>query len=382
MTRQTVAAGKTRLEGGRRAPKFTITENPGFKTIEKEHYKLVIPKGYVPLLDVKKTERAIKDIKGHFTGQLERELNLQRASAPLFLDPTTGLCDDLNGWEKKVSFNPTHIGKTLQMLNSLAKWKRDALEKYGYVNGTGIWTDMNAVRLEEIPDNIHSIYADQFDWEKAIHKVERTVAILEMTVKSIYEAIKATEKMVQEEYGIKPILPENISFVHTEELEAKYPNLMPRERENIIAMQAKAVFIRGIGAKLPFSKQPHDGRAPDYDDWTTVAKDAKGKPGLNGDIFVWHPVLEIGLELSSMGIRVDAESLRAQCTERKTLDRLELPFHKGILDETLPLSIGGGIGQSRLCMALLGKAHIGEVQASVWPDEMRKTLKENGITLL
>jgi len=251
------------------------------------------------------------------------------------------------------------------------------------VNGTGIWTDMNAIRPDERQDNTHSLYVDQYDWEKAIHKEERTVSFLEATVKGIFKAIKATEKMVHEIYGIAPILPESIWFKHTEELEAKYKNDTPSARETIIANHAKAVFIRGIGAKLPLSGKPHDGRAPDYDDWTTVAKDANGRPGLNGDIFVWHPVLQIGLELSSMGIRVDAESMRLQLAERDALDRLNLPFHQAIIDGTLPLSIGGGIGQSRLCMFLLRKAHIGEVHSSAaWPDDMRKALKEHDITLL
>jgi len=350
--------------------------------IERKHYSLLIPHGYKPLLDVRTTERAIDQIKRGFSLELAERLNLQRASAPLFLDPKKGLQDNLNGVELPVEFRPGNIpGTVLQVPHSLAKWKRDALHTYHYGVGEGIWTDMNAIRKDERTDSTHSIYVDQYDWEKRITKKERNLETLQAIVKTIYGAMRAVENMVKESFGIESGLPAEIAFVHTEELEQKYPKLSPRERETAIVRECGAVFIRGIGAKLPKSGTYHDGRAPDYDDWSTIAGD--GRPGLNGDIFVWHPALQIGLELSSMGIRVDSKAMVQQLKERGAYkERANLPFHKGVIKGRIPLSVGGGIGQSRLCMFLLKKAHVGEVQAARWPEGMELELARHGITLL
>jgi aspartate--ammonia ligase len=347
--------------------------------IERPHFQLLVPKGYKPLLDVRTTERAIWEIKRAFTGVLEKKLNLQRASAPVFVDPATGLQDRLNGVERPVGFDLLHMqGTEAQVPQSLAKWKRDALRRYGYKPGEGIWTDMNAIRRDEKPDSTHSFYVDQYDWERVMRREDRTLEFLKGIVRRVYSAIKATESRCMM-YGIKSILPDTIKFVHTEELERDYPALSPRERENAIAKRHGAVFIRGIGADLPVSQQPHDGRSPDYDNWTTVAG---GRPGLNGDIFVWYPVLQMGLELSSMGIRVDRDSLQKQLIIRDATDRLQQPFHQAIMDGSMPLSVGGGVGQSRLAMFLLRKAFVGEVQVSLWPADMQQELAANGIPFL
>lgn len=346
--------------------------------VEKRNFSALLPHGYKPLLDVKTTERAILDIKITFSQTLQKKLGLQRVSAPLFLDAASGLQDNLNGVERPVEFTPQHMpGTVVQVPHSLAKWKRWALAKYGY---DGIWTDMNAIRRDERPDSTHSMYVDQYDWEKAMRKEERTPEFLQGIVRSIYAAIRATERMVAAQFGVEPALPKDIRFVHTEDMEREYPKMTPRERENAVARECRAVFIRGIGAKLPLSGEYHDGRAPDYDDWSTRASD--GRVGLNGDIFVWYPLLDIGLELSSMGIRVDAESLVRQLEERNVPERLGLPFHRMLRDGELPLSCGGGIGQSRLAMFLLKKAFVGEVHSSTWPAEMVEMLGKHGIVPL
>ncbi len=343
--------------------------------------ELILPEGYSPLLDVHKTERAIKKIKDFFELNLSTELNLIRATAPLFVEAGTGINDDLNGAEKPVGFAMKDLdGRRAEIVQSLAKWKRLALADLNVPVGRGIYTDMNAIRPDEGLDNTHSLYVDQWDWERAITAEDRTVNFLETMVRKIYEVLKRTEVYICEEYDcIDPILPEEITFIHTEDLMQRYPDLAPREREHALLRECGAAFILGIGGELS-DGSIHDGRAPDYDDWST--KCADGRSGLNGDIFVWNPVLEIGYELSSMGIRVDREALLRQLEIRGCPERKDLYFHKRLLEDELPLSMGGGIGQSRLCMYYLRKAHIGEIQASIWPEEMRKTCKANGIPLL
>jgi aspartate--ammonia ligase len=333
--------------------------------------KLTIPPGYKPCLDVRKTEAAIPKIKRFFQEHLAENLNLERASAPLFVKAGTGINDDLNGTEKKVGFAVKDDSGTIaEVVNSLAKWKRIALARYGYNQGEGIWTDMNAIRPDEELDNIHSLYVDQWDWERVISAAERTEKFLHSIVSGIFDAIKKTERMIGKEYDIVQALPEQIQFLSTGELEAKYPNLSRKEREDVAAKEFGAFFLMKIGWPLADGK-PHDGRAPDYDDWN-----------LNGDIIVWNPILQNALELSSMGIRVDKESLMNQLRASGSLGRVGLDFHKMLLSDELPLSIGGGIGQSRLSMFLLRKAHIGEVQASIWPQEMTAELEKSGIKLL
>ena len=317
------------------------------------------------------TQKAIKDCKDLFIGNLSEALNLSRVSAPLFVLKESGLNYNLNGVERPVSFDIKESGKIAEVVHSLAKWKRFALKKYGFEMGYGLYTDMNAIRRDEVVDNIHSIYVDQWDWEKVIDRQQRTIDYLKETVRKIYQVIRITSKEICDKYNLQaPELPEEISFVTTQELEDKYPELTSSQRENVVAEKYGAVFIMQIGGKLKSGKK-HDGRAPDYDDWS-----------LNGDIFVNYPVIGRGLELSSMGIRVDKDSLLKQLEAENAMDRLELPFHKALVEDKLPLSIGGGIGQSRLCMFILGKRHIGEVQQSVWTDsEMEKCAKE-GIELL
>ncbi len=333
--------------------------------------KLHIPPGYRPCLDVRKTEGAIPKIKAFFQQRLSENLNLERASAPLFVRAGTGVNDDLNGVERKVSFEvKDDSGARVEVVNSLAKWKRMALARYGYSHGEGIWTDMNAIRPDEELDNIHSLYVDQWDWERVMDAGERNVEFLRMIVGRIYDAIRKTERMIRQEYDIEPVLPEAIAFVTTHELEARYPGLERKAREDAFAKEAGAFFIMEIGWPLADGK-PHDGRAPDYDDWK-----------LNGDIVVWNPVLQGAFELSSMGIRVDRESLLLQLEHAGCIDRLGLEFHQMLMEDRLPLSVGGGIGQSRLSMLLLKKAHIGEVQASVWPAEMAAELEKRNIRLL
>lgn len=317
------------------------------------------------------TQKAIKDCKDTFISELSSALNLSRVSAPLFVLKDSGLNDNLNGVERPVAFDIKQSGKIAEVVHSLAKWKRFALKKYGFEMGTGLYTDMNAIRRDEIVDNIHSIYVDQWDWEKVISKEQRTLDYLKDTVKKIYKVIKSASEKVCAKYSLDPPkLPDEITFVTTQQLEDEYPDLTSAERENVVAKKYGAVFIMQIGGKLKSGKK-HDGRAPDYDDWK-----------LNGDIFVNNPVIGRGLELSSMGIRVDRESMLAQLEAENATDRLELPFHKALVNDELPLSIGGGIGQSRLCMFILGKRHIGEVQQSVWTDEEIAKCEKEGIKLL
>lgn len=333
---------------------------------------LLIPQSYSSPLGAIENEAAIKFIKDRFETELSAALNLQRVSAPLFVRPETGLNDNLNGVERPVSFDVPSIGGNIcEIVHSLAKWKRMALGKYGFKPGMGLYTDMNAIRRDEEPDNLHSMYVDQWDWEKVIEKKDRNIETLKDTVKKIYGALKNTQKAVCEKYPvIQNNLPDEIEFITTQELEDMYPDLEPKERENKLLREKKAVFLMQIGAKLKSGKK-HDGRAPDYDDWS-----------LNGDIIVYYPVLDIAYEISSMGIRVDEDSLMSQLKESGCEDRLEYTFHQDLLNKRLPYTIGGGIGQSRLCMFMLGKAHIGEVQASVWSDEMIAECSKNNINLL
>jgi aspartate--ammonia ligase len=343
--------------------------------------ELFIDENYKSVLSLRETETAIKFIKDTFEEQLSNELNLQRISSPFFLRKGSGINDDLNGIEKKVSFQiPDAEMAEAECLFSLAKWKRMALAEYGFEYGEGLYTDMNALRPEEVLDNIHSIYVDQWDWERIVSKEERHLDFLKEIVRKIYNSLKSTEKAVCERFTkITPLLPEEIVFIHTEDLAEKYPDLPPRTREDKIAKEYGAVFIIGIGAELS-EGIAHDGRAPDYDDWITL--NANGKRGLNGDIFVWNPVLQRGFELSSMGIRVDKKSLIEQLRIRNSLERAEQEWHKRLLNDEFPLTVGGGIGQSRLCMFYLQKLHIGEVHASIWPDETVKRCKEAGVRLL
>lgn len=332
--------------------------------------ELTIPDGYRPFLTLRQTELAIKKVKDFFERDLAVELNLTRVSAPVFVDRDSGLNDNLNGVERPVGFDIAD-GRHMEIVHSLAKWKRVALGTYGFLPGEGLYTDMNAIRRDEVPDQLHSLYVDQWDWEKIIRREERTRATLHDAVQCIYAALLHTENYIVNEYSfIGKLLPPAITFLTTAELEEAYPDLTPREREYRAARQYGAVFLEGIGGALKDGK-PHDGRAPDYDDWT-----------LNGDIIVYYPVLDIALELSSMGVRVDEESLRRQLSERGCPERAELPFHRALLAGELPYTIGGGIGQSRICMFFLRKAHIGEVQSSVWPREMAEACAHRGVPLL
>lgn len=336
--------------------------------------------GYKSLLDLRSTERAIRVIKEYFQMNLAEALNLLRVSAPLFVPADTGINDNLNGIERPISFPIKAMGgRHAEIVQSLAKWKRMALANYGFSPGEGIYTDMNAIRPDEGLDDIHSIYVDQWDWERVMGPGERNLAFLHSVVDKIYDVIVRTEQRVAEVYpAIKPVLPAQISFVHSEELEQRFPDQTPRERENSISKELGAVFVIGIGSALS-NGQPHDGRAPDYDDWSTPTDRGKG---LNGDIFIWNPVLGRAFELSSMGIRVDAEALRRQLAITNTQDRAKLLFHRRLLAGELPQTIGGGLGQSRLCMFYLRKMHVGEVHSSIWPDEMREDLKQKNVTLL
>jgi len=342
----------------------------------------IIPDGYKPLLGVFETEDAIKFAKDTFEHALAARLGLRRITAPLFVRAGTGVQDDLNGVERPVSFQVLADGQAeYQIVQSLAKWKRLALYEYGFEPGQGIYTDMNALRPDEAElDNLHSIYVDQWDWERVLGPGERNLDTLKGVVREIYAAIKETEsELARTRDVLRPFLPDDIAFVHTEELCERMPKAGQLEREALACREHKAVFLIGIGAELPDGK-PHDGRAPDYDDWTTPT--APGRRGLNGDIFVWNPVLECPLELSSMGIRVDAETMRAQLAIRGCQERAELPWHRLLLDGKLPQTIGGGIGQSRLSMLLLQKAHIGEVQVGAWPKETRAACRQAGVPLL
>lgn len=346
----------------------------GKEVIEMTEKKdgLLIPAGYDPKIGLMETEIAIKKIKDFFMGALEQNMNLTRISAPLFVDPKTGLNDNLNGVERTVSFTLKGLDeKEVEVVQSLAKWKRMALGKYGFQPETGLYTDMNAIRRDEELDNLHSVYVDQWDWEKVIEKKNRTEAYLKKTVNTIYLTLQELADFISIEYPqIVTRLPEEIFFITSQELEDRYPELTQKEREDAICKEKKAVFLMKIGGILK-SGERHDGRAPDYDDWE-----------LNGDILLWNDVLEKAFEISSMGIRVDEEALKRQLEISGNLDRLEMEFHQGILNGTFPYTIGGGIGQSRLCMFFLHKAHIGEVQASVWPEEMIRLCDENNIHLL
>ncbi|MCK5077363.1 MAG: aspartate--ammonia ligase [Calditrichia bacterium] len=342
---------------------------------------LYIPKDYKPILDLKQTEMAIKEVKDFFQLSLSTELRLRRVTAPLFVEKGTGINDDLNGIERPVSFPIKDMNdQQAEIVQSLAKWKRMMLADYDIEPGYGLYTDMNAIRPDEELDNIHSLYVDQWDWEKTISDKCRNLTFLKKIVKQIFEVMKRTEFFVYELHPlIQPILPEEITFIHAEELLQLYPDLSPKEREDKITEKHSAVFIIGIGAELS-NGEAHDGRAPDYDDWITPSEN--GYKGLNGDILIWNPILHRAYEISSMGIRVSPESLLQQLKVSGKMDRKELMFHKRLLNNELPLSIGGGIGQSRLCMYFLHKAHIGEIQSSIWPEEMKKECKEKGIVIL
>lgn len=343
--------------------------------------QLQIPPGYNPLLNLKQTELGIKHIKDFFQVNLSSELRLRRVTAPLFVESGTGINDDLNGVERAVSFPIKDMNdKQAEIVHSLAKWKRLTLADYGIEEGFGIYTDMNAIRADEELDNLHSLYVDQWDWEMVIGEQNRSVSYLKQIVRRIYAAMLRTEYLVFELFpAITPQLPCEITFIHSEELLQKYPGMDDKQREDAITKAYGAVFIIGIGAPLS-NGLPHDGRAPDYDDWSTLNSD--GYQGLNGDLLVWNPVLGKAIELSSMGVRVDAISLERQLKARNKEERLALYFHKRLMNNELPLSIGGGIGQSRLCMYYLRKAHIGEIQASLWPQEMRESAKEQGVLLI
>jgi len=343
--------------------------------------RVTIPAGYRALLSPIETEKAIRRIKEFFQTNLAYELDLVRVTAPLMVQSGTGINDDLNGIEKPVSFPLKGIpGVTAEIVQSLAKWKRMALADLGFGPGTGLYTDMNALRPDEDLDNLHSVYVDQWDWERVVTAEERQLEFLKRIVRRIYDVIRRTQKYVCHEYGcLTPFLPEEITFVHTEELLAQYPGLTPRQRETEACRKHGAIFVIGIGGPLP-DGSIHDGRAPDYDDWTTPS--APGRAGLNGDIVVLNPVLDSAFELSSMGLRVDAEALRRQLRIRGQEARLSLYWHRRLLAGELPLSIGGGIGQSRLCMLYLQKAHIGEIQAGLWPADMVAACRAAGFVLL
>ncbi|MGL4773726.1 MAG: aspartate--ammonia ligase [Clostridium sp.] len=332
---------------------------------------LIIPEGYKSSTTLIETEKNIKAIKDYFENNLSNALNLVRVSAPLFVASNTGINDNLNGVERPVNFDLKATNENVEIVHSLAKWKRMSLHRYGFPIGQGLYTDMNAIRRDEDLDNLHSIYVDQWDWEKIIKKEDRNINTLKAVVNEIYSVLKNTEKYVSENL-IKKVgtLPEEIFFITTQELEDMYPTFSQKEREDAICKDKGAVFLMQIGGKLK-SGEKHDGRSPDYDDWT-----------LNGDILVWYPLLDRAFELSSMGIRVDEEALDKQLTIEGCDDRRELPFHKALLQGELPYTIGGGIGQSRMCMFFLNKAHIGEVQASVWDEKNTRLCEENNITLL
>lgn len=344
--------------------------------------QLVIPHDYVSYLDLRETEKAIKDIKDYFQERFAQELNLQRVSAPLIVRDDTGVNDNLSGVEKAVNFPIKFLNQRAEIVQSLAKWKRLALKEYGFISGEGLYTDMNAIRPDEpVLDNLHSLYIDQWDWERIISSDERNLAVLKYIVRKIYEVIKNTEKTVCHRYHALPkeYLPDRIFFIHSQELEDRYPDLTPREREDRICEQEGAVFVIGIGNNLK-SGVPHDARAADYDDWST--RNEAGGIGLNGDILVWYPPLQSAFELSSMGIRVDEESLERQLKLKNEIEKRQLYFHQRLLNGDLPASIGGGIGQSRLCMFFLRKIHIGEVQSSIWPEAMLQLCRQHHINIL
>ena len=335
--------------------------------------KTYIPQGYSPRLNLYDTQKAIGLLKRLFADTLAGALNLRRVSAPLFVEASTGLNDDLNGVERPVGFDVPAAGRDAQVVHSLAKWKRMALYRYQFSVGEGLYTDMNAIRRDEIPDNLHSVYVDQWDWEKVIAPRDRNEDYLKATVRAIVGAVRETQDTLRAVYPQLVALPQldtDVTFVTTQELEDRWPDLAPKERENAFVREHPTTFLMGIGGALKSGK-PHDGRAPDYDDWT-----------LNGDLLLFNPVLECAFELSSMGIRVDPAAMDRQLTLAGCDNRRTLPFHKLLLEGGLPLTIGGGIGQSRLCMQLLGKAHIGEVQASIWDDETLDACAAAGVVLL
>ena len=343
---------------------------------------MIIPQGYRNLLgNLENTEKAIKAVKDMFQDNLSAQLALLRVTAPMVVMSGMGLNDDLNGVESPVAFPVKDMeGRSAEVVHSLAKWKRLKLAQMGVPSGRGIYTDMNALRPEEDLDNIHSIYVDQWDWEKVITEGQRNLDFLKKTVRRIYEAIKVTENKLYVEFPqIEPMLPENVFFIHSEELLQRYPGMTPKEREDAVTKEYGAVFVIGIGGKLS-DGSVHDGRSADYDDWTTPNED--GYLGLNGDLLLWNPVLGHAFEISSMGIRVDADALARQLELRGETGKSGLLYHRLLLEGGLPLTVGGGIGQSRLCMFLLRKAHIGEIQSSVWPERMRKMCHEAGIDLV
>lgn len=330
-----------------------------------------IPEGYAPILDLYQTQTAIGDLKQSFQRELATALNLKRATAPLFVDPASGLNDNLNGVERPVSFDIKGVDTVAEVVQSLAKWKRMALMRYGFAPGEGIYTDMNAIRRDEDLDNLHSVYTDQWDWEKVITREQRNIETLKNTVRAIVAAVSYTNDAIKAKFPqLSCLIERDVFFVTAQELEDMYPELSPKERENKIVREHGTVFVMQIG-KLLRSGTRHDGRAPDYDDWE-----------LNGDILVWNDVIDCAFELSSMGIRVDAESLDRQLSELGADDRRSLTYHRMLLADELPLTIGGGIGQSRLCMLILQKAHIGEVQVSVWDSETVEACERGGIPLL
>ncbi|MBQ9228737.1 MAG: aspartate--ammonia ligase [Eubacterium sp.] len=332
---------------------------------------MIYPEGYKSKLTQRETQYAIKTVKDTFQLKLSKALNLDRVTAPIMVTKASGINDDLNGVERKVHFTMKNIEGEAEVVQSLAKWKRQALYRYGYEHDEGIYTDMNAIRRDDDTDNLHSLFVDQWDWCRVITKEERNVAFLQEIVRKIVRAIVETNDVVKEKYPMLGFeMSDEVTFITTQELENRYPDLTPKEREDAIVKEHGTVFLQQIGGKLK-SGEKHDGRAPDYDDWA-----------LNGDIFAWNEVLQCAFEISSMGIRVDAESLHRQLAEEGCLEREQFPFHQGILNGTLPLTIGGGIGQSRLCMLLLQKAHIGEVQCAVWSDAMREECLEHNIVLL
>ena len=335
--------------------------------------KVITPENYTPTLDVRTTQEAIKYIRDTFQKEFGKEMHLERISAPLFVKKSSGLNDNLNGFERPVAFDAQELpGETLEVVHSLAKWKRYALKKYGFQKGEGLYTNMNAIRRDELLDNLHSMYVDQWDWERVITKEERTEEVLEMTVRTIFKIIKHMEHEVWYKYPEAVChLADDVCFITSQELEERYPTLSVKEREDAITKEKGCVFIKKIGWPLQHSQKPHDGRAPDYDDWE-----------LNGDLLFYLPSLDRALEISSMGIRVDETSLVKQCRAVHCEGRLSLPYHQSILNKELPYTIGGGIGQSRLCMLLLNKVHIGEVQASIWPDEMLEICNIHNIPLL
>ena len=342
--------------------------------------KIYIPKDYAPILDAYDTQRAIAYIKETFQEEFAKALNLKRVSAPLFVTQSSGLNDNLSGVERPVSFDVPAVGMDAQVVHSLAKWKRLALKRYHFTLGNGLYTDMNAIRRDEELDNVHSIYVDQWDWEKVITPGQVNLQYLKSTVRRIYEAIKVTENKLYVEFPqIEPMLPEDIFFIHSEQLLQMYPSMSAKERENAVVKEHKAVFIIGIGHELSDGK-PHDGRSSDYDDWSSLNEE--GFHGLNGDLLLWNPVLESAFEVSSMGIRVSPEALSRQLKIRGEEGKSSLLYHRMLLEGRLPYTIGGGIGQSRLCMYLLRKAHIGEIQSSVWPEDMMAICHEAGIDLV